>query len=68
MNRIKRAKSAADKERMLTEMQNRIKAVSAEQEKDNQAQLKLLEKSIRSRQKRRLQKQLEEKDTEMEKL
>lgn len=62
MNRIKRAKTAADKERMLTEMQNRIKAVSAEQDKDNQAQLKLLEKSIRSRQKRKLQKQLEEKD------
>lgn len=68
MDRIKRARTAAEKERMLTEMQNRIKTVEAEQEKERKAQLKLLEKSLKSRQRRRLQKQLEEKDAEVAQL
>ena len=68
MTRIKKAKTAAEKERLLTEMQNRIKSVADELERESQAQLKTLEKALKSRQRKRLQKTLEEKEAEMERL
>ena len=68
MTRIKRAKTAAEKERLLTEMQNRIKSVADELERESQAQLKVLEKALKSRQRKRLAKMVEEKDAEIERL
>lgn len=49
MSRVKTARTAAEKERLLTEMQQRIKAAEAEADKERKAQLKMLEKSLKSR-------------------
>jgi len=65
MDRMRRARTAAEKERLLTEMQHKIKSVESELEKERKAQLKLLEKSLRERRRKRLQKKLEEKEEEI---
>ena len=49
MQRVKTARTAAEKEKLLTEMQQRIKAAEAEADKERKAQLKMLEKSLKSR-------------------
>jgi ATPase subunit of ABC transporter with duplicated ATPase domains len=49
MNRIKNAKNAADKERLLTEMQKRINAAEDEMDRARKQQLKTLEKNLKAR-------------------
>jgi hypothetical protein len=55
MQRINQTKSAAEKERLLTEMQERLKGVEDELEKEKKAQLKRLEKGLKDRQRRKMQ-------------
>jgi len=49
MNRINRAKSSAEKERLLTEMESQLKALEKEHEREKKVQLQLLEKSMKDR-------------------
>lgn len=68
MDRIARAKTAAEKERLLTEMQSRLKGAEVELDREKKAQLKLLEKGLKARQRRRLQQEVAEKEQEIEQL
>jgi exonuclease VII large subunit len=68
MQRINQTKSAAEKERLLTEMQARLKGVEDELEKEKKAQLKRLEKGLKDRQRRKMQQLAQEKNEEIERL
>lgn len=66
MSRIRGAKNPADKERLLTEMQARIKAAEDEAERLKKQQMKMLEKNLRARQRKRLQDKVKAKNAEIE--
>jgi hypothetical protein len=65
MGKIRAARSEGEKERLLTEMQERIRQAEQDAERERRRQLQLLDKQLKARQRRRLKKKVDAKQAEL---